>query len=66
LSLVLKFDDFRCAPALKPKFMYKESCVFVCEDFPKENQKLANKQLTLVWLKLAIFLYGVPVAQPNF
>jgi hypothetical protein len=29
--------------------------VFVCEDFPKENQKLANEQLTLVKLKLAIF-----------
>ena len=29
-------------------FMYKESCVFVCEDFPKENQKLANEQPTLV------------------
>jgi hypothetical protein len=25
-----------------------ESCVFVCEDFPKENQKLANEQLILV------------------
>ncbi len=35
--------------------MYKESCVFVCEDFPKENQKQANEQLTLVKLKVAIF-----------
>uniref|UniRef100_UPI0019D2550A hypothetical protein n=1 Tax=Yeosuana marina TaxID=1565536 RepID=UPI0019D2550A len=34
---------------------HMESCVFVCEDFPKENQKLANEQLTLVKLKLAIF-----------
>ncbi len=25
--------------------MYMESCVFVSEDFPKENQKLANEQL---------------------
>ena len=40
---------------LPPTLMYKESCVFVCEDFPKENQKLANEQLTLVKLKLAIF-----------
>ncbi len=32
-----------------------ESCVFVCEDFPKENQKLVNQQLTLVKLKIAIF-----------
>ncbi|GAA4807080.1 hypothetical protein GCM10023330_12020 [Litoribaculum gwangyangense] len=23
--------------------LYKESCVFVCEDFPKENQMQANK-----------------------
>ena len=34
---------------------YMESCVFACEDFPKENQKLANEQQTLVKLKLAIF-----------
>ena len=26
-----------------PTVMYMESCVFVCEDFPMENQKLANK-----------------------
>ena len=26
-----------------PSVTYMESCVFVCEDFPKENQKLANK-----------------------
>ena len=32
-----------------------ESCVFECEDFPKENQKQANRQLTLVKLKVAIF-----------
>ena len=32
-----------------------ESCVFVCEDFPKENQKQANEQLILVKLKIAIF-----------
>jgi hypothetical protein len=24
-------------------FMYMESCVFVCEDFPKENRMQANK-----------------------
>jgi hypothetical protein len=29
--------------ALVATFMYMESCVFECEDFPKENQKLANK-----------------------
>jgi len=28
-------------------FMYKESCVFVCVDFPKKNQQLASTQLTL-------------------
>ena len=36
-------------------FMYMESCVFVREDFPKENQKLANKQLPFVKPKIAIF-----------
>ena len=35
--------------------LYMESCVFVCEDFPKENQKQANEQLILVKLKIAIF-----------
>jgi hypothetical protein len=34
---------------------YIESGVFVHEDFPKENQKQANGQLTLVKVKLAIF-----------
>jgi len=28
--------------------LYMGCGVFVCEDFPKENQKLANEQLTLV------------------
>ncbi|MCG2462970.1 hypothetical protein K8352_19585, partial [Flavobacteriaceae bacterium F89] len=28
-------------------FMYKDSCGFVCEDFPKENQMQANTQLPL-------------------
>ena len=28
--------------------MYKKSCVFVCEDFPKENQKQANKAPTII------------------
>jgi hypothetical protein len=28
---------------LAPNVWYMESCVFVCEDFPKENQMLANK-----------------------
>ena len=31
-----------------------ESCVFVCEDFPKENQMQANEQQTLVKHKIAI------------
>ena len=30
-------------------------CVFECEDFPKENQMQANKKLTLVKSKTAIF-----------
>ncbi len=34
---------------------YMESCVFVCADFPKENRKLANEQLTLIKHKTAIF-----------
>ena len=32
-----------------------ESCVFVSEDFPKENRMQANKKLTLVKLKIVIF-----------
>jgi hypothetical protein len=28
---------------LLPTFMYKNSCGFVCEDFPKENQTLQTR-----------------------
>jgi hypothetical protein len=28
--------------------MYRESCVFECENFRKENQKLANKATDIV------------------
>jgi len=30
--------------SLQVTFMCKERCGFVCEDFPKENQKLAKVQ----------------------
>ncbi len=55
LAFLVQMFNFSTIFTLHTTFMYKESCVFVCEDFPKENQKLANKQLTLVLLKLAIF-----------
>jgi len=38
----MRIFPFGCVK-LCPTFMYMESCVFVYEDFPKENQKLANK-----------------------
>ena len=34
-----------------------ESCVFECEDFPKENQKHANKATDIVLGKTSNFLY---------
>jgi hypothetical protein len=43
-----KLECQKVAPDGISTFMYKESCVFVCEDFPKENQMLANEQQTLV------------------
>ena len=39
--------------------MYKESCVFECEDFPKENQKLANKATNIGLGKTSNFFYTV-------
>ena len=39
--------------------MYMESCVFVCEDFPKENQKPANKATNNGLAKTSNFLYTV-------
>ncbi len=36
-----------------------ESCVFVCEDFPKENQKLANKATDIGKAQNSNFLYTV-------
>ncbi len=39
------------------KFMYMKCCVFVCEDFPKENQKLANKATNIGKAKTSNFLY---------
>jgi hypothetical protein len=35
--------------------LYKESCGFVSEEFPKEIQKLAKMQLPLIKPNLAIF-----------
>ena len=32
-------------------------CVFVCEDFPKENQKLANKATPIGQAQNSNFLY---------
>jgi hypothetical protein len=40
-------------------FMYMESCVFVREDFPKENQKLASKATNIGLGKTSDFLYTV-------
>ncbi len=37
--------------------MYMEICVFVCEDFPKDNQKLANKATNIGLDKSSNFLY---------
>ena len=34
-----------------------ESCVFECEDFPKENQKQANKATHIGLGKTSNFLY---------
>ena len=45
----------KCLPTL----LYKESCVFVCENFPKENQKLANKATNFGLGKTSNFFYTV-------
>ena len=38
-----KFYEFEWIHALFTTFMYKNSCGFVCEDFPKENQTLQTR-----------------------
>ncbi len=39
--------------------MYKNSCGFVCEDFPKENQMLQTRNDLGLSTKPQLFLYGV-------
>jgi hypothetical protein len=39
--------------------MYKNSCGFVCEDFPKENQTLQTRNDLCFSTKPQLFLYGV-------
>ena len=39
--------------------MYMESCVFECEDFPKENQMQANKATNIGQAQNSNFLYTV-------
>ncbi len=39
--------------------MCKERCVFECEDFPKENQKLANRQRPNGLTKISNVFYTV-------
>jgi hypothetical protein len=49
LIALVGFAPTGCMPLRgAPTCLYKESCGFVGEDFPKENQKLANRQLNLV------------------
>ena len=38
--------------------MYKNSCGFVCEDFPKENQTLQTRNDLCFSTKPRLFLYG--------
>jgi hypothetical protein len=44
---------------LQLTFMYKNSCGFVCEDFPKENQTLQTRNDLWLSTKPQLFLYGV-------
>ena len=44
---------------LLPTFMYKNSCGFVCEDFPQENQTLQTRNDLCLSTKPQLFLYGV-------
>ena len=46
--------------------MYKESWVFVCEDFPKENQMQASKATHIGLAKNSNFLYTAIVIDYNF
>ena len=39
--------------------MYKNSCGFVCEDFPQENQTLQTRNDLCLSTKPQLFLYGV-------
>ena len=39
--------------------MYKNSCGFVCEDFPQENQTLQTRNDLWLNTKPQLFLYGV-------
>jgi len=39
--------------------MYKNSCGFVCEDFPQENQTLQIRNDLWLSTKPQLFLYGV-------
>jgi len=43
LAFAVQIFNFSTIFALLTTFMYMESCVFVCEDFPKENRMQANK-----------------------
>ena len=46
--------------------MYKNSCGFVCEDFPKENQTLQTRNDLCFSTKPQLFLYGVVVRFYSF
>ena len=37
------FQESEWFPLFWATFMYKNSCGFVCEDFPKENQTLQTR-----------------------
>ena len=39
--------------------MYKNSCGFICENFPKENQMLQTRNDLCLSTKPQLFLYGV-------
>ena len=44
---------------LHTTFMYKNSCGFVCEEFPKEIQTLQTRNDLWLSTKPQLFLYGV-------